>query len=59
MHRGIYLGLNMAAKRDKVETREKIFLNINFLRLILLNLLLNTLFQQTPFNWKPVQRKPL
>ena len=49
----------MAAKRDKVETREQIFLNINFPRLILLNLLFNTLFQQTPFNWKPIQRKPL
>ena len=52
-------GLNMAAKRDKVETREKIFFFIFFLRLILLNLLFNTLFQQTPFNWKPIQRKPL
>ena len=60
MHRGIDLfGLNMAAKRDKVETRETIFLNINFLRLILSNLLFNTLLQQTPFNWKPIQRKPL
>lgn len=60
MHRGIDLfGLNMAAKRDKVETRETIFLNINFLRLILLNLLFNTLLQQIPFNWKPIQRKPL